>query len=337
MKTKYSKSHPVSFGSIQKNHHTVDTFIEATNNDIDAVIKKLKQPKCSNLSEKEQKALEELKVRDDIVITNAEKRGAVIILVMKCYVEECERQLNNTQNCKCLQKDLTVTNNELVYSVIKRFENEKLVHENITEGLKINSARTPPPQFYTQPKIHQRGNLGRPVISSVSCHTSKISEYVDYHLQPIIKQIPSYVKYTSVFISKLKSVQTVADNSYLVSLDVKSLYINIPNSEGIKAVKTSLDNSPRKTIATKVITTFLSLIQSLSNFVFNYINDIQIKGCTMGTICTPSFANIFMDHFKRRYIYPFLQRLSLIYLRFIDDIFFIRTGKKEQLIRKLNE
>ena len=141
MKTKYSKSHPVSFGSIQKNHHTVDTFIEATNNDIDAVIKKLKQPKCSNLSEKEQKALEELKVRDDIVITNAEKRGAVIILVMKCYVEECERQLNNNQNCKCLQKDLTVTNNELVYSVIKRFENEKLVHENITEGLKITAAR----------------------------------------------------------------------------------------------------------------------------------------------------------------------------------------------------
>ena len=43
----------------------------------------------------------------------------------------------------------------------------------------------------------------------------------------------------------------------------------------------------------------------------------------MGTICAPSYANIFMDHFERKYISPFLQGLSLIYLRFIDDIFFI--------------
>ena len=40
-----------------KIHDTVETFIEATNNDIEAEIKKLKRPKYSNLSEKEQKAL----------------------------------------------------------------------------------------------------------------------------------------------------------------------------------------------------------------------------------------------------------------------------------------
>ena len=44
-----------------------------------------------------------------------------------------------------------------------------------------------------------------------------------------------------------------------------------------------------------------------------------------------------MDHFKRKYISLFLQGLSLIYLRFIDDIFFIWTGSKEKLIRNLDE
>ena len=101
------------------------------------------------------------------------------------------------------------------------------------------------------------------------------------------------------------------------------MYTNIPNSEGIKAVKTSLDNFPRKKISTKVITTFLSLVVTLKSFVFNCKNYIQRKGCAMGTICAPSYANIFMDHFERKYISPFLQGLSLIYLRFIDDIFFI--------------
>ena len=39
-------------------------------------------------------------------------------------------------------------------------------------------------------QIHKQGNPGRPVISSVNCHTSNISKYVDYHLQPIVQQIP---------------------------------------------------------------------------------------------------------------------------------------------------
>ena len=129
-----------------------------------------------------------------------------------------------------------------------------------------------------------------------------MSEYADYILQPIVKQIPSYVKDTSDVISKLKAVETVPDNSYLVSLDVKSLYTNIPNSEGIKVAKSSLDNLPRKAIATKVITTFLSLILTLNNFIFNCKNYIQIKDCAMGTICATSYANIFMDHFERKYI-----------------------------------
>ena len=133
-----------------------------------------------------------------------------------------------------------------------------------------------------------------------------------------------------LFISKLKAVETVPDNSYLISLDVKSLYTNIPNSIGIKAVKTSPDSFPRKTIPTKVITTFLSLILTLKNFIFNCKNYIQIKGCAVGTICAPSYANIFMDHFEKIYI-------SLSYLRFIDDIFFIWTGNKEQLIQNLDE
>ena len=57
----------------------------------------------------------------------------------------------------------------------------------------------------------------------------------------------------------------------------------------------------------------------------------------METICAPSYVNIFTDHFERKYISPVLQGLSLIYSRFTDDIFFIRTESKEQLIRNLDE
>ena len=48
----------------------------------------------------------------------------------------------------------------------------------------------------------------------------------------------------------------------------------------------------------KVITTFLALILALSNFIFN---------CTIGNVCAPSYASIFMNHFVRKYIYPLVE------------------------------
>ena len=76
----------------------IETFTKAINNDIDAVIKKLKRSKYSNLFEREQKAPEELKKTVDIIITNTDKGGSVVIQDVKDYVKECERQLNNTEH-----------------------------------------------------------------------------------------------------------------------------------------------------------------------------------------------------------------------------------------------
>ena len=59
------------------------------------------------------------------------------------------------------------------------------------------------PKFYMQPKLHKKDNPGRPVVRSVNCHISSISKYVDYYLQPIVKDIPSYVR-DKRFFDKIK-------------------------------------------------------------------------------------------------------------------------------------
>ena len=73
-----------------------------------------------------------------------------------------------------------------------------------------------------------------------------------------------------------------------------------PNNEGIAATKKRYDSYIHKTIPTKIITTFLALILTLNNFVFNSKFYLQIKGCAMGTICAPAYANIFMTEFKQK-------------------------------------
>ena len=79
----------------------------------------------------------------------------------------------------------------------------------------------------------------------------------------------------------------MSKESLLVTVDVKSLYTNIPNNEGIKAVREAYDKHPSKTVSTKVIITFLSLILTLNHFIFNCSHYLQVMGCAVSTICIP--------------------------------------------------
>ena len=115
------------------------------------------------------------------------------------YIEEADRQLSDSTNYRKLQNDPTLQH-KLVNETITRFQKEKLLPQNIADGLSTSNPRTP--KFYLSPKKHKPNNPCRPVISSVDCHTSNISRYVDYHLQPIVKNIPSYIKDTKTSLKK---------------------------------------------------------------------------------------------------------------------------------------
>ena len=62
--------------------------------------------------------------------------------------------------------------------------------------------------MYLLPKIDKRleNAPGRPVILNYATPTEKVSEFVDHHLQPIIKSGASYTKDTESFLSKLKGI-----------------------------------------------------------------------------------------------------------------------------------
>ena len=177
------------------------------------------------------------------------------------------------------------------------------------------------------------------MVSSVNIHTSKISKFVDHHIQPLAKGLKSDVKDTTDFITKIKYLGTVPPNSFLVSIDITSLYTNIPNDEGLEALRQNLDSSQNQSTSTKVTVTLMHLILALNNFVFNGIIFLQTQGVSMGTSSAPSFSTIFMGYFEEKFIYPFIQNLHSLYLR-SDDIFMIWTGTKlqfEQFIMHLNQ
>lgn len=85
----------------------------------------------------------------------------------------------------------------------------------------------------------------------------------------------------------------------------------------MEAVETTLK---RKNKPTRLINTFLKLILTLNNFIFNCKNYLQIKECTIETKCAPTYAKIFLGMFEENDIYHLIQGKFKLHLRYINNI-----------------
>ena len=77
--------------------------------------------------------------------------------------------------------------------------------------------------------------------------------YVDRELQPLLANIPSYIKDTTDFFNKLSRFNNLPDNTILVTLDVTALYSNIPHNDCIGACKEHLDTRALSTTSSEDI------------------------------------------------------------------------------------
>ena len=86
------------------------------------------------------------------------------------------------------------------------------------------------PVFYTlTTKIRKPTPVGRPIISGCDGPTERISAFVDHLIQPIAQKQASYLKDTTDFLNFIEKTK-------LASIDVTSLYMNIPQEKGITTV-----------------------------------------------------------------------------------------------------
>ncbi|XP_071489266.1 uncharacterized protein [Diadema antillarum] len=170
---------------------------------------------------------------------------------------------------------------------------------------------------------------GRPIVSSVDSLTEPMSKTVDKKLQTYLPKIKSYVKDTTDFLNKIKSA-TLSSDCLLVTMDVKSLYTNIPHDHGVDALRTFLTKLDVPNNDIDDITSMTEFILKHNYFEFDGKHYLQRKGTAMGTKMAPVYANIYMAVLEE----DFLSKCTLqpsMYLRYIDDIFIIWPHSEKDL------
>ena len=169
-----------------------------------------------------------------------------------------------------------------------------------------------------------------PIVSGIGTLTENISSFIDSILQRLMQFIPSYIKDTTEFFNKLASAKTIPLDVLLVTMDVTSLYANIPHVDGVDACSKFLIEHCVTDISTDVLCSLISFILTHSNFVFDDHSYLQISGTATGTKMAPCFANIFMASIEQTFI-DSSPLTPLFYVRFFDDIFMIWTHGSEEL------
>ena len=196
-------------------------------------------------------------------------------------------------------------------------------------------------RFYLLPKIHKRLHdvPSRPLISNCGYYTENISSSLDFHLQPLAREVKSLIKDTNDFLKKLRSLPNLPDDIILCTVDVVGLYPNIPHEEGLSALRKRPDLRQEKDVTTSTLVELAEVVLKNNIFTFKEKTLKQKWGTAVGTKFAPPYSILFMAELEKEIISE-IELKPYLWWRYIDDIFFLWEHGEEKLkrfIEHLNE
>ena len=152
----------------------------------------------------------------------------------------------------------------------------------------------------------------RPILSAINTPVYKLAKY----LVPILSLLTvndCTVKDSFTF---AKEVINFDHNHFMASLDVESLFTNIPVDERIKNAVDDLfsSNMYRGKLSKSELYYLLKLATSESSLSFDNILYKQIDSVAMGWPLGPTLANAFLCHYEKLWLDSYVHlNLNLLY------------------------
>ena len=230
-----------------------------------------------------------------IVIRQADKGGRWVILDARAYSDECDRQLSDTSFYRPLPSPLSDSASHY----------RTLFQDLLTLGA-INRKElaflSPPPspqprRFGILPKLHKdvwpsaAAPPGRPIVADVRTESSNAARFLEFFLSPLVRRMASFLLDARHLIAILRT-ERLQDCSLFCTLDVRSLYTNVPIDEGILRVSRAFRRHPDPQRPDRQVLDLLRLSLSRNDFSFGDRWFLQTSGVAMGKAYGGSFANL---------------------------------------------
>lgn len=228
--------------------------------------------------------------------------------------------MNDASTYKILKKDPIRKMSQKVNDLVKSWRDNDLIDAYTYNNLNCTNGNTP--RAYGLPKIHKSGALLRIIISSIGSPFYMVANFLHNILHESINKPRSFIKDGWSFANIINN-KKIDSNEILVSLDITSLYTNIPKELVLKGIeKRSKEISEHTKFNLQQFNYAIDMVLSSTSFTFNGVAYEQIFGSPMSSPLSLILANIVMEDLE----IDCLSRLDFeifYFYRYVDDIFMV--------------
>ena len=267
------------------------------------------------------------KHKDDLIITTSDKGNKTVVMYKTEYNTKMNQLLEDKNTYKITRLDpthkLQKSNNTIITELFKTNQID------LQLKLKLHSSAANAPRLYGLPKIHKANLPLRPISSSVNVPCYALSKHIGSILKHVISDDYN-IKNSTQLKQKLEKIKLDKDDT-LISLDVVSLFTNIPIYLAIKNIMEKWEKIQQHTNINKQ--KFLQILNFClrDNNYFRYMENtyIQTFGMPMGNPLSPTIADIILDKLLDETISKLKEEnIHLKFLvKYVDDIFAIVNKK----------
>lgn len=225
-------------------------------------------------------------------------------------------------------------------SIIFQLSNAGFINQKQCKYLTDFTPRCP--LFYGLPKLHKKDCPLRPIVSQINGPTSRLNELVDKYLLTAEQNIPYLLQDTTAYLQLIDRNKNNGTDCFLVTMDVTSLYTNIPHEEGADWVSGHYEDTlfdwyrhsaSFTPVDRQTMYELITFILKNCTFSFNEQFYSQLYGTTMGAKFSVKFANIYMFKWLSRFVDAYVGPKPDFIARLIDDCFFLWYHTEETLIQ----
>ena len=283
--------------------------------------------KFHNLEEEELEALLKLSRDDTIIVSSPDKGHGVVIMNKSDYIAKMNVILSDQSKFKKVETDDNIENLTKFQSFLRNLNNTKIrkdksqpINDAVYEEIRPKCARTA--VMYGLPKLHKDGVPLRPILSSYDSFSYLASKWLCTFLEGL-RSSPTVIKDTFSLCEFLNKNSNLSRH-YMVSLDVSSLFTNIPVDFVIDLILKKCYLSATDKLYggfTKLqLRKLLTWCTKCTTFIFNGELYQQIDGVAMGSPLAPFLADVFMNWLIDNKSHEYNGKYPVLILRYVDDL-----------------
>ncbi|XP_011865403.1 PREDICTED: uncharacterized protein LOC105560690, partial [Vollenhovia emeryi] len=268
----------------------------------------------------------------DILFTRADKGNITVAIDKSLYFKKMTDILDDRETYEVVNKDPSGILEKKLNNLLKNWANNKYISE--LQHFQLKSSDTSLPKAYGLPKIHKENYPLRIIISSIN---SPLHEFASFINSIISKSIPPAIGHinNSFDLYRALAEKTLLDSEVFISLDVVSLFTNVPLDLALESITKRWNLIEKNTkIPKHEFITAIKLLLHSTYFTFNGITYKQTFGTPMGSPISPLIADLVMqdlEEFVLRDIH------TSFYVRYVDDILLlVHSDSINDILEKFN-